>query len=75
MTTHPPEESSPFADDTDREIARMLIAGEPNKVIARSTGLALGTVKWRLHRMYTRLGVHSRTAFAISVQGLLNGAP
>lgn len=52
----------------------MVIEGAPNKVIARRTGLPLGTVKWRLHRMYQRLGVHTRTTFAMSVRDLLNGS-
>ena len=69
MPTRP---KRPFNDEIDREIARMLVAGAPNKAIASKTGLALGTVKWRLHRMYTRLGVHSRTAFAMTVRDLLD---
>lgn len=63
---------SPFNDDVDRQIAHMVIAGAPNKVIASRTGLPLGTVKWRLHRMYQRLGVHTRTTFAMSVRDLLD---
>ena len=64
----------PFNDEIDREIARMLVDGAPNKAIARKTGLALGTVKWRLHRMYRRIGVHSRTAFAIAVREMVEEA-
>ena len=67
-------DASPFGDDVDRQIAHMVIEGAPNKVIATRTGLPLGTVKWRLHRMYRRLGVHTRTTFAMSVQDLLNGS-
>ncbi len=67
-----PDTSPPFSDDVDRRIAHMVIEGAPNKVIASATGLALGTVKWRLHRMYRRLGVHSRTTFAMSVRDLLD---
>lgn len=64
--------ASPFVDDVDRRIAHMVIGGAPNKVIASRTDLPLGTVKWRLHRMYTRLGVNSRTAFAMRVRDLLD---
>ncbi len=68
---NPPEDEPLFRDEVDRVISRMVVEGAPNKVIARATGLALGTIKWRLHRMYTRLGVHSRTPFAMAVRDLL----
>lgn len=68
----PDQPDTPFADELDRRIAEMVVRGAPNKAIARATGLPLGTVKWRLHRMYARLGVHSRTLFAISVRDLLD---
>lgn len=54
----------------DRAIARMVMEGAPNKVIASRTGMPEGTVKWRLHRMYDRLGVASRTAFALALRDL-----
>ncbi len=62
----------PFGDALDREIARMVMDGAPNKAIARATGLAEGTVKWRLHRRYARLGVSSRTTFAMALRDLLD---
>ena len=65
-----PDGPSPFADDLDRRIAEMVVQGAPNKAIARATGLPLGTVKWRLHRMYGRLRVGSRTAFAMTVRDI-----
>ncbi len=65
---------SPFSDDVDRQIAHMVIEGAPNKVIATRTGLPLGTVKWRLHRMYRRLEVHSRTTFAMAARDLLGSS-
>ena len=55
-------------DRIDREIVRLLLAGEPNKVIARRLDIPLGTVKWRLHRLYARVGVTSRVQFAMKVR-------
>ncbi len=70
----PPEERSPFGDALDREIARMVVEGASNKAIARATGLAIGTVKWRLHRMYRSLDVHSRITFAMTVRKLFDSS-
>lgn len=67
----PDQPDTPFADELDRRIAEMVVQGAPNKAIARATGLPLGTVKWRLHRMYGRVRVASRTAFAMAVRDLL----
>jgi DNA-binding NarL/FixJ family response regulator len=69
----PPDDRLPFEDPLDRAIARMVMEGAPNKVIATQTGLPEGTVKWRLHRMYDRLRVTSRTSFALALRDLLEG--
>lgn len=61
----------PFADEMDRAVAQMVLDGETNRAIARRVDLPEGTVKWRLHRMYERLGVGSRVQFAIRVRDLL----
>lgn len=44
--------------------------GESNKAIAAALGLAEGTVKWRLHRLYERLGVQSRAQFVLKLRDL-----
>jgi DNA-binding NarL/FixJ family response regulator len=68
-----PESQSPrtvLEDELDRTITRMVLAGQTNKAIARAAGIPEGTVKWRLHRMYRRLGVSSRVAFALALRRL-----
>ena len=67
----PPDDRLPFEDPVDRAIARMVIEGASNKAIATETGLPEGTVKWRVHRLYERLGVGSRTSFALALKDLL----
>lgn len=60
-----------FTDAVDRLIARLVVEGLPNKAIAARVGLPEGTVKWRLHRMYRRAGVESRTRFVLLLRDLL----
>ncbi|MDQ1711056.1 MAG: Bacterial regulatory protein luxR family [Frankiaceae bacterium] len=54
-------------DDTDRRIVSLVVAGEDNRAIARALGMPLGTVKWRIHRLYRRAEVTSRTQFVLWV--------
>lgn len=56
-----------FTDEVDEAIARLVVAGLPNKAIAGRLGIPEGTVKWRLHRMYGRLGVQSRSRFVLQL--------
>lgn len=60
-----------FTDETDETVARLVVAGLPNKTIAARLGIPEGTVKWRLHRMYGRVGVQSRSRFVLEVRDLL----
>jgi DNA-binding NarL/FixJ family response regulator len=46
------------------EIVRLIAAGEANKGIARHLGLAPGTVKIHLERIYHKTGISNRTALA-----------
>ena len=46
----------------ENHILGLLEAGLSNQDIADRTGLTLGTVKWHLHNLYTKLGVRSRSA-------------
>ena len=66
-------EDGPFADQVDETIARLVVAGLPNKAIAARLGIPEGTVKWRLHRMYTRIGVQTRSRFVLEVAARLAG--
>ena len=47
----------------EREICQLLSQGYANKEIARELGLSTRTVENRLHLLYQKLGVHSRTEF------------
>lgn len=55
-------------DATDRAIIDLVLAGHTNKAISRRLSLPEGTVKWRLHRLYGRLGVSSRVQFALRLR-------
>lgn len=60
-----------FEDELDKSIARLVVDGLPNKAIAARVKLPEGTVKWRLHRMYRRLGVPSRSRFVLELRDRL----
>jgi DNA-binding NarL/FixJ family response regulator len=60
-----------FTDEIDVAIARLVVEGLPNKAIAARVALPEGTVKWRLHRMYGRLSVQSRSRFVLEVKDRL----
>jgi DNA-binding NarL/FixJ family response regulator len=68
--TERPGADAVFEKDVDRRIAQLVLKGQPNKAIATATGLPVGTVKWRLHRMYLELGVSSRSQFVLAVRDL-----
>lgn len=57
-----------FTDEVDEAIAGLVVEGLPNKAIAARLGIPEGTVKWRLHRMYGRAGVQSRTRFVLAMR-------
>lgn len=63
-----------FADDLDEVIARLVVEGLPNKAIAARTGMPEGTVKWRLHRMYQRAGVQTRSRFVLELRDRNEGS-
>ena len=67
---NPPKDRTPLEDPLDRSIAQMVLEGAPNKAIARALDIPEGTVKWRLHRLYERLGVSSRMSFALALRDL-----
>ena len=58
----------------EREVARMIAKGYPNKTIAAVLEISSWTVGTYLRRMFAKLGVHSRAALIASLhqQGLLN---
>lgn len=57
-----------YGDETDRAIAALVLEGASNKQIATRLAIPETRVKWRLHRMYGRLGTSSRTQFALRLR-------
>lgn len=56
---------------TEREldVLRMLMTGEPQKIIALSFGVTTKTIKAHLQSIYAKLGAHSRTeAVVVALQ-------
>jgi DNA-binding NarL/FixJ family response regulator len=49
---------------TERDIVELVVLGRSNKEVAEALHLSAKTVEWNLSRIYTRLGVHSRTELA-----------
>jgi DNA-binding NarL/FixJ family response regulator len=58
----------------EREIVACVAEGLSNKIIAHRLGLSEGTVKIHLHKIYGKLGVHSRTSMLSLLFGR-NGPP
>ena len=52
----------------ETEIARLVAAGQRNRVIAAGLGISEGTVKMHLHNVYAKLGLESRTQLAMDVR-------
>jgi len=58
--------SSPALTPRERDVARLVAAGQRNRSIAASLGISEGTVKMHLHNVYTKLKLESRTQLAMS---------
>ena len=50
------------------DVARLVAAGQRNRVIAGTLGISEGTVKMHLHNVYAKLGLESRTQLATDVR-------
>lgn len=66
------ESPTPGGDITEREmeVLRLLSRGLSNREIARELVLALGTVKWYISEIYSKLGVGSRTQAIVRAREL-----
>jgi DNA-binding CsgD family transcriptional regulator len=53
----------------EEEIARMVAKGYSNKTVAAVLDISVWTVGTHLRRIYTKLGVHSRTAMVALLAG------
>lgn len=62
----------PLADAVDRRLLQLLLRGESNKRISAALGVPVSTVKWRLHRLYARFGVESRSALIVKIRDQSN---
>ena len=49
----------------ERDVARLVAAGQRNRTIAAALRISEGTVKMHLHNVYTKLGLESRTQLAV----------
>jgi DNA-binding NarL/FixJ family response regulator len=61
----PPTEAE-FLTTRQREIFYLIAAGLSNKEIARKLGLAEGTVKIHIAKLFDKLGVRQRSAVALA---------
>jgi predicted ATPase/DNA-binding CsgD family transcriptional regulator len=63
--------------ERELEILRLIAEGLSNREIAEELFVALGTVKWYNKQIYSKLGVHSRTAAVVRARGarLLDAQP
>jgi DNA-binding NarL/FixJ family response regulator len=63
------QQQSPDWALTEREqqVMKFAALGLPDKVIARQLGLAEGTVRLHLHRVYQKLGVTNRTSLVMAI--------
>lgn len=49
-----------------RDVLRLLVDGKPDRVIADELGISYRTVTTHTSRLFTKLGVRSRTAAAVA---------
>lgn len=63
LGNHDPTPLTPSTDLTSREIEilGLIAAGHSNREIAETLVLSLGTVKWYVNQVYSKMGVASRT--------------
>lgn len=61
-------EPVPALTRRERDVARLVAAGQRNRTIADALGISEGTVKMHLHNVYAKLGLESRTQLAMDVR-------
>lgn len=60
-----PSDPSPALTKRERDVAKLVAAGQRNRTIAETLGISEGTVKMHLHNVYAKLGLESRTQLAM----------
>lgn len=58
----------PDFSQRENDVARLLTAGQSNRDMARSLGMAPDTVKWHLKNIFGKLGVANRTQAVLRLQ-------
>lgn len=58
----------PSLTPRERDVARLVAAGQRNRTIATALGISEGTVKMHLHNVYAKLRLESRTQLAVSIR-------
>lgn len=58
--------SAPAATDLQNRLVKLVALGRSDKEIAAEMGMSYRTVRTHLERLFARLGVHCRTALAVS---------
>jgi DNA-binding CsgD family transcriptional regulator len=53
----------------ERRVAALVAVGKTNRETAASLGVSPKTVEWTLTRVYSKLGVRSRTELAVLAAG------
>ncbi len=69
LESHPANERPQFTPK-QQEVFEQLLQGMPNRVIAKRLGMAEGTVKTHLHKIYQLLHVNSRAKAILKSQQL-----
>ncbi len=64
--------TTPALTPRERDVARLVTAGQRNRAIAATLGISEGTVKMHLHNVYAKLGLESRTQLAMSTRVLVD---
>lgn len=65
-----PSTEAPQLTPRQQDVLRLLLQGQPNKLICRSLGLSESSVKTHLEAVYRRLGVSSRAQAIVAVARL-----
>jgi DNA-binding NarL/FixJ family response regulator len=59
--------SVPKFTERERQVLELLVAGQPNRVIAEEMGIDLATVKKHVGRLMRKVGVDNRIALSVQV--------
>jgi len=74
--THPPRQR-PQLSGKETQVLQLLVAGQPNKTIARALDISENTVKFHLKQVFQKLAVDNRSAAIAAAlrQGIVTSLP